>query len=91
MKVNVFETIYTELTSSKGKCLNISVCRPPLSKKLNIYFEELTSNLGKVVNKYNNFIGTGSFKIDLRKPDSIENARLKDFCHTFNLSKLLET
>ena len=52
-----------------------------------MFFDELSSCLGKATETYENFVVMGDFYIDI-KTKGREYEKFKDFCSLFNLSNL---
>ena len=59
------KTICSEITMSKKKWLYISIYRLPEVKNLDSFFEEVKTSLSKACCKYENFVITGDFNIDI--------------------------
>ena len=57
------KTICSEITMSKKKWLYISIYRSPEVKNLDSFFEEVKTS--KACCKYENFVITGDFNIDI--------------------------
>ena len=69
LETKISEKICIEFNISYRKWLHVRLYRPPLSNKLNIlniFFEELKTSLGKLVNKYGDLIVTSNLKVILK-------------------------
>ena len=69
LETKIRENICIEFNISYRKWFHVRLYRPPLSNKLNIlniFFEELKTSLGKLVNKYGDLIVTSNLKVILK-------------------------
>ena len=90
-ETQIYETICSEFTISKRKCIYFSVYRPPSYNNLIIFFEELTKSVCKALNTYDDIIIMGDFNIDINKDDAIGHDKLDVFCDPINLTNLIKS
>ena len=82
------ECVCSELTIAKKKWLYLDIYRPPSPENLASFLEELTDNLSKGSEFYENFITLGDFNIDV-KVAGRELDKLEEFCDLFNFTNLI--
>ena len=78
------ETICIELTISKKKWCALFAYRPPKQNKT-LFFEEISSSLSHIVNKYDNYVTGGDLNINMLDPKCDENSDFFDLKDTYNL------
>ena len=82
------ESIASEVTVSKTKWFVLSIYRPPDASNLTSFFDELTTSLSNASSKYDSFIVSGDFNIDIKaKGQGFQ--KLDDFCSMFGLTNLV--
>ena len=82
------ESVCSELTIAKKKCLCLGMYQPPVSENLVLFYGELTESLSKGSKFYENFIVLGDCNIDV-KVVRRELDKLEGFCDLFNLTNLI--
>ena len=84
------ETTCIELTISKKKWCALFAYRLPKQNKT-LFFEEISSTLSHIVNKYDNYIIAGLLNINMLDPKCHGNSRFSDLKDTYNLSNLVKS
>ena len=84
------ETICIELTISKKKWCALFAYRPPKQNKT-LFFEEISSSLSYIVNKYDNYIIAGDLNINMLDPKCDESSHFFDLKDAYNLSNLVKS
>ena len=84
------EAICIELTISKKKWCALFAYRPPKQNKT-LFFEEISSRLSHIVNKYGNYIVAGDLNINMLDPKCDGSSHFSDLKDTYNLSNLVKS
>ena len=88
LEPKLLECICSELTLSNKKWICHGIYRSLSSQNLEVFFNELTDSLYTANEKYENFIVTGDFNIDIGLSYG-EHDKLEEFCAIFNLTSLI--
>ena len=83
------ETICIEFLISKRKRCIIFTYRPPKYDK-KVFFEELSKTISQAINKYDNFLVAGSWKIDVSGSKGLNDSHTSELIDTFNLTNLVK-
>ena len=67
---NYSECVCSEFTISKKKWVCFSIYRPPSTKNIKRFFEEMNEVISKALCKYENLIVMGDFSIDIKSSNS---------------------
>ena len=89
-RLNGFETNILEQTISNKKWFIMFAHRPPIKSKLTS-FNEVSSTLNKVVNKYDNILVAVDLNIDFSNSKMDTNNYLSDFFFNFFFQKQVYT
>ena len=81
------ETICIELTISKKKWCALFAYRPPKQNKT-LFFEEISSSLSHIVNKYENYTIAGDLNINMLDPKGDGNSHFSDLKYTYIISQI---
>ena len=87
-ETKICETICSEFTISKKKCICFGVYRLPSYNNTLIFCEELTKSVCMALKAYHNIRVIGDFTIDVNKGEGIGHDKLDVFCDTLNLTNL---
>ena len=87
---NYSECVCSEFTISKKKWVCFSIYRPPSTKNIKRFFEEMNEVISKALCKYENLIVMGDFNIDIKSSNS-DKDKLEYFCDLFNLTNLVHS
>ena len=82
---------FLELTISNKKWLLVFAYRPPNNANKQLFFNELTDSLSKVIKNYENILLMGDLNINTLTQTNLNNTAnyLTDFCDLFALSNLV--
>ena len=86
----ISESICSEITISKNKCICMDIYRPTNFGNLNTFFKEVSDSLSKASLTYKNFIIMGDFNIDINTA-GMDIDKLDEFCNLFDLTNLIKT
>ena len=87
---NYSECVCSEFTISKKKWVCFSIYRPPSTKNIKRFFEEMNEVISKALCKYENLIVMSDFNIDVKSSNSDKN-KLENFCNLFNLTNVVHS
>ena len=90
-ETKICETICSEFTISKKKCICFGVYRLPSYNNTLIFCEELTKSVCMALTAYDNIRVMGDFTIDVNKGEGIGHDKFDVFCDTLNLINLLKS
>ena len=83
------ESIYVEITIKKRKWRILFTYRPPNNNNLKLFIEETTHSANQPLSKCDNIIIAGDFNIDTSSKNCNKFKQFADFCHTFDLTNLI--
>ena len=73
----------------KMVCFSLHIS--PKNKIKQIFFEEISSSLSYIANKYDNYIIVGDLNINMLDPKCDGNSHFSDLKDTYNLSNLVKS
>ena len=85
------ESICVEITIKKRKWEISFTCRPPNNNNLKVFFEETTQFVSQLLSDVDKIIPVGDFNIVIGSKDCQKVKHLVGFCHTFDLTNLINT
>ena len=82
------ESVCVEITIKKRKWGILFTYRSPNNNNLKLFFEETTQSANQLLSKFDNIIA-GDFDIDTDSKNCNKFQLFADFCHTFDLTNLI--
>ena len=86
-----FLTFSLELTISNKKWFLIFAYRPLIESDKVTFFNEVSKNLNKAINEYDNILVTSDLNIDFSNSKMDTNNYLSDFFDTFSLTNIVNS
>ena len=83
------ESIYVEISIKRRKWRILFTYRPPNNNNLKLFIEETTHSANQPLSKCDNIIIAGDFNIDTSSKNCNKFKQFADFCHTFDLTNLI--
>ena len=84
-------TFSLELTISNKKWFLIFAYRPLIESNKVTFFNEVSKNLNKAINEYDNILVTSDLNIDFSNSKMDTNNYLSDFFDTFSLTNIVNS
>ena len=84
-------TFSLELTISNKKWFQIFAYRPLIESNKVTFFNEVSKNLNKAINEYDNILVTSDLNIDFSNSKMDTNNYLSDFFDTFSLTNIVNS
>ena len=84
-------TFSLELTISNKKWFLIFAYRPLIESNKVTFFNEVSKNLNKAINEYDNILVTSDLNIDFSNSKMDTNNYLSDFLDTFSLTNIVNS